>query len=347
MPVTALGVLSYIPYLHYFSVETIKHHTTNRLIRWIIWLNTVAVKSRILFKNIYEDSVLVKRILDNVDDISRTIKNITHDSGNEDMHQKSKDTENVWINMIEYSYDNNTVEYYDNYNFLSLKNNRENGEVDDTVLHELVNLYYDFKEEVFNQYHCIEDADRDADKNADKNADKSADKNTDKDEETLSNMSPLEEEEEQKENDGTYSENSDAKSSDGGSTLDGFTTIIRYYNKKVIRNARIYKKNGITPIDDVAPITFHSSNVKFITVEYMDENSEDAFELHLPKEYYIEGNHLFTPVFISMLLKTQHNREIYDFNYKLFIIDNNANMFQINSSKYILLEENDYKVLDL
>lgn len=306
MPITALGVLSHLPFLQYFSVEYIKHHTTNSVIRWIVWFNTIAVKSRIILKNIYQDSILVKKIVNNISDISKTMKEFTHET-------PLKESENIWINVVAYGRENNSLLYDENYKYdISLPHLPENGELNDHILHDLVNVYNSYKEDVMKIYttHC-DDEDDDDDKN-----EIVSDKGSTKD---------------------TYPE---TETENGNPVLDEFMIIMKYFDRKLIRIHNIKKK-------DNAPITLNRSNVKFITVEYYHEEMEEPIELHLPKEYYIEGNHLFTPVSILMLLKEQSLPYYFDLNYKLYVIDKDVSMFQLNSNKYVLLGQEDYQVRDL
>lgn len=348
---TALQFLKHLPFLHYFSLEYVKHHTTNRVINWIVWANMVAVKSKILLKNVYQDSVLVKNIVNNV---CETIKPF-HEVINE-THKTEK--EHVWINIITYVEENRQIDFVEHYRYLSLENtDGDSGISNDKILHELVNEYNEYKENI----HMMSSLERlsimpirGTEQNEDD--EEMEDENEEEHEEDFA-----EEEEEEKEQD-TVSEVSICKDSDGESIPDlidiknmphdaelttydngvsvfrHFMSIIKYYNRKSVRIGEA--------CDDI-PITMNPSSVKFISIEYMHENMEEAIELHLPKDYYTEGNQLFSPMFVLYLLKMQSNPFYFDTNYTLFIIDNSANMFQIHSNKYILIEKDSYKVLDV
>jgi hypothetical protein len=314
MPITALGFLSHLPLLQHFSqhftLEYVKHHTTNRVVRWIIWFNTIAVKSKILFKNIYEDSILVKKIVNNVSDISKSMKEFS----TQESHEKHE-SKDIWMNIIAYGTQENTIIYDDNYKYdISLNHSDKNGVLNDEILHELVNMIQTYKEDVVKIYTSVDDEDEDNEHKT----------------ETLSDMSSV------------YETQSETDSETEDVPLNEFMIIMKYYDRKMVRKYSIKSPN----MDDTA-ITLNRSSVKFMTVEYLHEEMDEPIELHLPKEYYIEGNYLFTPVFILMLLKNQSSPYHFDLNYKLYIIDNKTTMFELNSNKYVFIGSDDYQIRDL
>ena len=90
---------------------------------------------------------------------------------------------------------------------------------------------------------------------------------------------------------------------------------------------------------------YKPSNVRFITVEYENPRMETRIELHVGREWMMDGNDLFMPAHIMHLLEHQPEPYVFDFEYKLHIMDNNINMFEIDINHHIYLTENNYKII--
>ena len=86
---------------------------------------------------------------------------------------------------------------------------------------------------------------------------------------------------------------------------------------------------------------------KFISVEYIftDEyENTQIIPLKIPNELYYKDNVLFTRTFVLWCLYNQHVK--YEFNgiYQLQIIDQNANLVQLDHTQRILFEKDNYKI---
>ena len=83
---------------------------------------------------------------------------------------------------------------------------------------------------------------------------------------------------------------------------------------------------------------------RFISIEYHHPDMTSTIELTLGSEWFIEGNELFTPTFVLRMLKYQSQSFLYDNSYKVRIMDSECNMFELDSSCYLLLTEDGYKL---
>jgi hypothetical protein len=110
------------------------------------------------------------------------------------------------------------------------------------------------------------------------------------------------------------------------------------------QNIKCFNKthNEESPIN----ITFNLSNLKFIAFQlYYNENT---YPIHLKSEmenYYVVDNVLnrdFFKYYIKNILELFINNDTFD--YKLIIIDNNANLVELSSSQALIIGETDYEI---
>jgi hypothetical protein len=95
-------------------------------------------------------------------------------------------------------------------------------------------------------------------------------------------------------------------------------------------------------------ISLHPSSVRFLTVEYCHPRMKTTLLLNLEREYYLEGNHLFSAAFICRMLKYQNSAKDYyfDTNYTLKLMDNNINMTELVYGQYVVLEKEGFRVAE-
>jgi hypothetical protein len=95
-------------------------------------------------------------------------------------------------------------------------------------------------------------------------------------------------------------------------------------------------------------ISLHSSSVRFLTVEYCHPRMKTTLLLNLEREYYLEGNHLFSAAFICRTLKYQYSAKDYyfDTNYTLKLMDNDINMTELVCGQYVVLEKEGFRVAE-
>lgn len=115
------------------------------------------------------------------------------------------------------------------------------------------------------------------------------------------------------------------------------------------------------------------SKIHFLSLEYRHPKMKKGISLIIDKKYFIEGNHLLSPTFVLRCLEYQkgiYNNSIFniktlkeyvffeylfnklgieepyyfDMNYKLYIMDNHINLFELDSNEYIVIEKDGYVV---
>lgn len=86
------------------------------------------------------------------------------------------------------------------------------------------------------------------------------------------------------------------------------------------------------------------SNVKFLSIVYTHPDMKTQIPLELSKHWYVVKNELFCPEFVFRQLSYQPEPFVFDLRYKLQLMDNNVNSFELTVTDYIELEENEYSI---
>jgi hypothetical protein len=128
------------------------------------------------------------------------------------------------------------------------------------------------------------------------------------------------------------------------SSMDVETIVILKLNDKKL--VRIFVKSLLEPIKKNLFISNIPSKAKFLNIEYTHPNMKNSITLNVGQEYFIEGNELLSPSFVKRMLEYQNKSYYFDFNYKLKIVDNHINFFEIGSQEYILIEKENYKIIN-
>lgn len=125
------------------------------------------------------------------------------------------------------------------------------------------------------------------------------------------------------------------------------TNMITIYENTFIKDVLlIVKYNGLYYINlQRDQFTKKISKVKFLSIEYIYKNNR--IEIVLPKEMYVVGNELFSPIFILRCLEYQE--KVFEFNkdYTLNIMDGDLNNIQITSECCIILEDKTYSIKNI
>jgi hypothetical protein len=87
------------------------------------------------------------------------------------------------------------------------------------------------------------------------------------------------------------------------------------------------------------------SKVRFLNILYINPNMSNEILLEIPHNMFFVGNHLLSAVFVLRMLEyTVGSCVSFDMNYKLKIMDSNIQYFEMNSSEYVELELDTYKL---
>jgi hypothetical protein len=118
-----------------------------------------------------------------------------------------------------------------------------------------------------------------------------------------------------------------------------------YENENIKEAKLIIKYNGLYLIDpNPEPFTKKMSKVRFLSIEYV--YGKYKIEIVLPKEMFVVGNELFSPLFILRCLNYQAKEYEFNKDYTLFIMDSDLNNIQLTSDYCIVLEERRYITKD-
>ena len=84
---------------------------------------------------------------------------------------------------------------------------------------------------------------------------------------------------------------------------------------------------------------YYSSKNKigFLSIEYSHPKLEYQLGINLDSSYYVQNNDILDSIFIANYLRKNYREDsfILDDNYKINIIDQNANIFQLQNNEYI------------
>jgi len=122
--------------------------------------------------------------------------------------------------------------------------------------------------------------------------------------------------------------------------------ILKNRNQRIVYSFH-NKKDEITPIIYEFPIT--KSTVKFLSIVYSHALMTKDIEIKISDEYYLNGNQLFSALFIKRYLENHHYYQEYYFdeNYKLSLMDDNIKYIELNSKQYIVLDKTKYQIVNV
>jgi len=106
----------------------------------------------------------------------------------------------------------------------------------------------------------------------------------------------------------------------------------------------IYQTN---PRTTKLQVRYKKSNVTFMTIEYVHSSLKTPLLIDLSSFNFTAESEILGYIFIYWYLKRKYGNwinKIFDVNYKLNIIDNDFNIFELKPQNYILLNENSYEV---
>jgi hypothetical protein len=117
----------------------------------------------------------------------------------------------------------------------------------------------------------------------------------------------------------------------------------------VAKNEKDYVFRGYKENDVREEITFNPfpkrSHVRFLYAEYRHPDLPEPIDISISSGYYLEGNHLFTPAFIHRYLHYLNKFFIFDYDYKVTIMDHKLEEITLTYKDYIVLEQDDYKIV--
>ena len=88
------------------------------------------------------------------------------------------------------------------------------------------------------------------------------------------------------------------------------------------------------------------SNVKFLSIAYTHPEVKTSIVIEVDKNAYLVGNEILSCTFVKRALEYSCNVKHFDTDYILTIMDNNLNTFELKSNEYIILEKDNYKIIE-
>ena len=122
--------------------------------------------------------------------------------------------------------------------------------------------------------------------------------------------------------------------------------ILKNRNQRIVRTFH-------NPKDDIKPLIYEfpvtKSSVKFLSIVYSNIFTMKDIEIKISDEYYLDGNQLFSALFIKRYLENHYWNQEYHFdeNYKLSLMDDNIKYIELTSKQYIVLEKTKYQIVNI
>lgn len=90
------------------------------------------------------------------------------------------------------------------------------------------------------------------------------------------------------------------------------------------------------------------SDVKFLSIEYMNPDMNEPIRFTLNKDLFQIGNEILSNAFVLRYLQYQTEHYVYANDYTITVIDDKVNQFTLNSKQYVLLSnKNEYKIITM
>ena len=92
-----------------------------------------------------------------------------------------------------------------------------------------------------------------------------------------------------------------------------------------------------------------TSSARFLEIEYKCGN-RNPLEIEVPKSHYFAGNELLSKTYILRYLEHLPIYKRWSFNeseYELRIVDEDSEVFSLNSNQYIRLEQDGYRIINI
>ena len=94
-------------------------------------------------------------------------------------------------------------------------------------------------------------------------------------------------------------------------------------------------------------ISLEKTRKHLLCIEYIHPGMKQSVYLDIHPGYYVEGNEIFSELFVERCLTYQNTPYIFDSNYKLKIMDSMMRTIEMSSNEYMLFEKDNYKIMDV
>lgn len=92
----------------------------------------------------------------------------------------------------------------------------------------------------------------------------------------------------------------------------------------------------------IEKISLEKTRKHLLCVEYIHPKMSQSIYLDIHPGYYVEGNEIFSELFVERCLRYQKSAYIFDSDYKLKIMDNMMRTVEMHSNEYMIVDKNNY-----
>jgi hypothetical protein len=92
----------------------------------------------------------------------------------------------------------------------------------------------------------------------------------------------------------------------------------------------------------IEKISLEKTRKYLLCVEYIHPKMSQSIYLDIHPGYYVEGNEIFSELFVERCLRYQKSAYIFDSDYKLKIMDNMMRTVEMHSNEYMIVDKNNY-----
>ena len=100
-------------------------------------------------------------------------------------------------------------------------------------------------------------------------------------------------------------------------------------------------------IDKNTKISLEKTRKHLLCVEYIHPKMSQSIYLDIHPGYYVEGNEIFSELFVKRCLQYQKSAYVFDSDYKLKIMDSMMRTVEMYSNEYMIVDKNNYIIMSL
>lgn len=120
--------------------------------------------------------------------------------------------------------------------------------------------------------------------------------------------------------------------------------VIWKIKDKYISRVGVYNGNKHLKDDN---ISFEKAARSILTVEYTHPEMSNPIILTIDSGYFVENNEILSPTFVHRCLLMQSEPFVFDYKYKLKIMDNKIKTIHLDSNFFILIKKTGYELICL
>lgn len=110
--------------------------------------------------------------------------------------------------------------------------------------------------------------------------------------------------------------------------------------------SRVGKYNGMKNLRE-EDLSLTKAPKSILMAEYIHPSMKDPITLSIDPGFFIVNNEILSPMFVQRCLMHQSLPYVFDYNYKLRIMDNKISTFTIDNRTFILLTQQGYKFIEI